>query len=542
MDGSVFGQRQRSGPASSPGRRTTCRAAGAVVVLVLAVAGCTGPLEYIHNGFKVGPNYCRPPAPVAPNWIDATDKRVRNQADDEALSKWWTVFRDPVLDDLICSTYRQNLTLREAGFRVLEARAQLGIAVGEIFPQMQTMTGSYTWNGRSLAANNTGFVSKRWFGEYALGFNMAWELDFWGRFRRAVESAADTLDASVEDYDDVLVTLLSDVATNYVTIRTLQQRINYAQQNVELQRKTVGIIENREKAGVAAKFDVDQANSILAQTEAGIPELQISLRQTMNLLCILMGIPPEALEAKLGPGPIPTAPPDVAVGIPADLLRRRPDVRRAERQAAAQCAEIGIAESDFYPRISLAGNFGYQAEFIKDLFTPSAFNGSFGPSFTWAILNYGRILNNVRLQDAKFQELVAGYQEAVLNGQLEVENGLVTFLKAQQRAKKQGDSVEFATKAVKLVLDKYELGVVQISQLILLEQTLVQQADTLAIAQGEIPTGLIQVYKALGGGWQIRLTGCQLNAPGAAAGPHPSEELQQQPRGRLGSPRNARGP
>jgi outer membrane protein TolC len=222
------------------------------------------------------------------------------------------------------------------------------------------------------------------------------------------------------------------------------------------------------------------------------------------------------------------------VGIPADLLRRRPDVRRAERQAAAQCAQIGIAESDFYPRISLTGNFGYQAEFIKDLFTPAAFNGSFGPSFTWAILNYGRILNNVRLQDARFQELVAGYQEAVLNGQLEVENGLVTYLKAQQRAKLQDDSVKFATDAVKIVLDQYELGVVQISQLILLEQTLVQQADTLAIAQGEIPTGLIQVYKALGGGWQIRLTGCEPNASGAATPPHNSED--KLPRPRLGPP------
>ena len=269
------------------------------------------------------------------------------------------------------------------------------------------------------------------YNQWNFGFNLNWELDFWGRFRRAIESDTANLDASVEGYDDVLVTLLGDVATNYVQMRTLEGRIQYTRANVELQRQTLTIAEARFKGGTTSKLDVYQARSTLEQTEAQIPELEISLRQTVVQLCILLGMPPEELRARLGPAPIPTAPVDVAVGIPADLLRRRPDVRRAERLAAAQCAQIGIAEADYYPAFSINGTLGYSAEQFPDLFRPAALNANVGPSFQWNLLNYGRILNNVRLQDARFQELVTTYQQTVLNANQEVENGLVTFLRAQ---------------------------------------------------------------------------------------------------------------
>jgi NodT family efflux transporter outer membrane factor (OMF) lipoprotein len=479
-----------------------------VAALLTGLCGCTSPKEYAANGFKVGPNYGRPPAPVAQNWIEAGNPEVHEQSED--LSKWWTVFKDPALNDLICFAYRQNLPLQEAAFRVLQARAQLGIAVGDFFPQTQQAVGSYTRTALSRQTASSGLVKgPRFFSTWDFGFNLAWELDFWGRFRRTIESADATLDASIEDYDTVLVTLLGDVATNYVQMRTTEQRIKFAQENVELQRKTVKIIEARKAVEVARQLDVDQARSVLAQTEATIPQLEITLRQTTNQLCILLGIPPEDLQAKLGKSPIPKAPLEVAVGIPADLLRRRPDVRKAERLAAAQSAQIGVAESDFYPHISILGTIGYSAAEFKNLFRESAFNGTVGPSFQWNILNYGRILNNVRLQDAKFQELVAAYQNTVLTGAQEAENGLVTFLKAQEFAKLQGESVDYADKAVKVVLAQYELGTVDITQLIQIELNLVLQQDTLALAQGEIPTGLIQVYRALGGGWEIRLNGCE---------------------------------
>jgi NodT family efflux transporter outer membrane factor (OMF) lipoprotein len=486
----------------------------------LCLAGCTSLSEYVHNGFKVGPNYRTPPAPVAQNWIDADDKRLRNDSDD--LSKWWGVFKDPVLDSLIGCAYRQNLSLRVAAFRVLEARAQMLIDVGNLFPQTQTITGDYTRNVISKKiANVPGTLSKRFFDQWNYGFNLSWEIDFWGRLRRAVESDAASLDASVFNYDDVLVTLLGDVATNYVTYRTTEQRIKYAKENVVLQRKTLEIVEGQLKVGIVGELDVAQARSTLEQTEATIPEFEITLRLAANQLCILLGIPPQDLQARLGPGSIPTAPAEVAVGIPADLLRRRPDVRRAERQAAAQSAQIGIAEAEFYPHISVNGTIGYAAQYFKDLFTPQALTGSVGPSFTWNVLNYGRIYNNVRLQDARFQELVATYQNTVLSAARDVENGLVTFLRAQQRAKFQGASAADSKRAVTIALAQYESGVIDLTRVTLLQQNLVGLEDTLAQAQGEIATGLIQAYRGLGGGWEIPIEGGSPGAAGVAgaAGP-----------------------
>jgi NodT family efflux transporter outer membrane factor (OMF) lipoprotein len=472
---------------------------------IAGLSGCTSLSDYVHNGFKVGPNYSPARAEVARNWIDADDVRVRNARDD--LSKWWTVFNDPALDSLIRYAYQQNLSLRVAADRVLEARAQMLIDTGNLFPQTQTAAGSYTRNASSERLANSQPGSQRWYGQWNTGFNLSWEIDFWGRLRRAIESDAASLDASVENYDDVLVTLLGDVATNYVTYRTTEQRIKYTQENVALQRKTLRIVEGQLKVGIVGELDVDQARSTLEQTEAGIPELEIALRLAANQLCTLLGIPPQDLQARLGAGPIPTAPAEVAVGIPADLLRRRPDVRRAERQAAAQSAQIGIAEAQFYPYISINGTIGYSAQNLKDLFQEQALAGTVGPSYTWNILNYGRLLNNKRLQEARFHELVTTYRNTVLSADQDVENGLVTFLRAQQRTKSQATSVADAKKAVDIVLAQYEAGTTDLTRVTLLQQNLVPLEDTLAQAQGEIAAGLIQVYRALGGGWEIRLAG-----------------------------------
>src|SRR5262249_14218027 len=263
--GGLFHTREnRSGypEAGKVPRPLRCLSAGVGGLLIASVlsGGCTTLSEYVHNGFKVGPNYGRPPAPVAKDWIDAADVRVRKEEED--LSKWWTVFHDPVLDSLICSAYQQNLSLREAGFRVLEARAQLFIEVGSLFPQTQQMTADYTRNATSIetatsSSSAARLLGKRWFQPWDSGLHLSWERDLWGRFRRAIESDEASLDASVENYDDVLVTLLSDVATNYTQLRTAEQRIKYAQKNVELQRETLRIVEGRVNAGAAGVTTVD---------------------------------------------------------------------------------------------------------------------------------------------------------------------------------------------------------------------------------------------------------------------------------------------
>ena len=442
---------------------------------------------------------------MASNWIDASDKRVRTDSDD--LSKWWTVFNDPVLNDLICDAYHQNLTLREAGYRVLQARAQLGIAIGEIFPQTQAMTGDFLRQASSGATGSTQRISSRW--DY--GFTLAWELDFWGKFRRAVESNRANLQASVADYDDVLVTLLGDVATAYVQYRTAEERIKYATQNADIQAQVLEItkVKAGPKSAVPRKWMWIRPKAPCTRRRPASPRWRsrCGLPTTNSVSC--SAFPRMQLQARLGKAPIPVAPVDVAVGIPADLLRRRPDVREAERLAAAQCAQIGVAVSAYYPHISILGTIDWQANRFKDLFNGKAFSGSVGPSFEWDILQYGRLLNNVRLQEASYLDLVEAYRQAVLNADQEVETGLVTFLKSQEQYNLQKKSVDSGKGALDTVREQWKAGVVDFTRVAQLLQNQTVLEDTLAQVQGEIATGLISIYVALGGGWELRLNGCR---------------------------------
>ena len=389
-------------------------------------------------------------------------------------------------------------------------RAARNISAGNLFPQTQNAAGGYARNVASKLEGNQQLLPERFWDNSGVGFNLNWELDFWGRYRRAIESANATLDASIEDYDDALVTLLCDTASAYVQFRTLEQELVYVRKNVELQRTALTLATARFKGFQKDELDVDQAQSNLSQTEALVPQLEAQSRNATNTLCILLSIPPEDLRTKLGAAPIPTAPPTVAVGVPAQLLARRPDIRRAERTAAAQSAQIGVAVADLYPHIAITGTIGWQAERFSDLLKNYAMAGTIGPAFQWNILNYGRLANNIRLQDAKFQELVATYQKTVIRAGNEVENGLVTFLRAQQQAKKLAESVLAAEKAVKIVEIQYQGGTVDFNRVALLQQNLVQQQNLLAQAQGDIAQGLIQTFRALGGGWQIRLDGCDV--------------------------------
>src|SRR4051812_16321123 len=477
---------------NSPAKLRLCLA-----LALLMLGGCTGISDYFRNDCKVGPYYTPPCAPVARNWIDANDQRVRTSHDD--LAGWWTVFGDPLLNDIILRAYNQNLTLREAGYRIMAARAQLGIATGEFFPQSQTANGSY----RRFGVNN------RFFDQWAFSFNLAWELDFWGRFRRAIQAAEASLDASVFDYEDVTVTLLSDTANSYVTIRTTQERIRLLDVSIRVQEDVLRLIEERLKAGAVIELDRAQAQSNLEQSRAQRHQFLIDQRTAENQLCILLGMPAVDLTNLLACGPkrdIPVAPTYVVAGISAELLRRRPDVRRAERLAAAQAEQIGIAETDWYPAISITGQLGWQAQNLSDLFRPRSLNSNVGPSFQWNLLNYGRILNNVRLQDAQFRQLVTAYQNTVLQADLEVENGIVTFVQAQQRADDLRKSVDDAWLALQVIVAQYQagLGGIDFNRYATIQQTLTTQQDQWAQSRGQISLGLIQVYRGLGGGWQIQ--------------------------------------
>jgi NodT family efflux transporter outer membrane factor (OMF) lipoprotein len=482
------------------------------MIAVLAASGCHFR-EWAQNGFKVGPNYYRPPAAVAENWIDYRDGRVKSQATD--LSEWWHVFQDPILDGLVEEAYQQNLDLRAAGTRILQARAIRGIAVGTLFPQQQAAT--FDERNVKLSEMTANPPHAAWFEDNATALAATWELDLWGKFRRGIEAADAVLDSSIENYDDVLVVLLSDVATNYVTYRTFEQRLLYARKNVEIQTAAYQLAKDKHEAGATTERDVQQAKQILEQTKALIPQLEIGLRQATNRLCVLLGVPPTDLAQRLGNGAIPRVSPEVAIGIPADLIRRRPDVRRAERLAAAQSARIGVAEADLYPHISLVGTIGLEAENFGALFhTPKSLIGQFGPSFHWDILNYGRILNNVRLQDAQFQELAFTYQQLVLTAGREVEDSVIAFLKNQEQTERFADSVKAAERTVEITNEQYRQGAVDFTPLFLFQSQLAQQQDALAASQGDIVLSLIQIYRSLGGGWEMRLA---RDGNGAEAGP-----------------------
>jgi NodT family efflux transporter outer membrane factor (OMF) lipoprotein len=508
---------------------------------VLLNGGCvtTGPVDWVQNGFKVGPNYCRPPAPVAEEWIGAADPNVQNRH----LDDWWHVFEDPTLNSLIGTAYEQNLNLRVLGTRVLEARAQQAIAVGTIFPQTQQAMGQYsrvalshnTFNNPSAFTSVApgpvppGALIGNFYSDWTAGFNLNWELDFWGRFRRAIESANASLDASVENYDAALVTLLGDVATNYVQYRVAQQRIKIARDNVHIQEGVLALAEQRFKVGTATRLDVEQARTVLEQTRSTIPALEITLGQANDTLCILLGIPPRDLEPELGPGPelnadpLPKLPTWVAVGIPADLLRRRPDIRSAERQVAAQSALIGVAEADLYPTIFINGTLGWEAANLSKLFESQSFFGDITPSFKWNILNYGRIVNNVHLQQARTQELIATYQNQVLTAAQQVQTALRGFLRSREQAEDLARSVTAAVAATQVGVQQYQAGTVPFNTVFNLETTQVQQQDNLAIAQGNIALNLITVYRALGGGWELR-TEEDHSGPGPMASlPGPAE-------------------
>ena len=317
-----------------------------MIISLAFSAGCTSFRDYVRNGFKVGPNYCPPVAPVSCQWIDSADPNVSTEP--PHVDAWWQTFNDPILDYLICTAYRQNLSLRVAGFRIIEARAQRGIAAGELFPQSQQAFGNYTRN--NISANSPNAAPLRFYEDWQTGANLAWEIDFWGRFRRAVEAADANLDQSIYNYDDVLVLLLSEVAQSYINIRTAEQRLEYARKNVEDQQISLNLADVKFRNGATTRLDVTQGQSNLSQTQATIPPLEVSRRQASDQLCILLGMPPRDIDAILaGKRGIPSAPPQVAVGIPADLIRRRPDVLSAERAVAAQSALIGVAASDLYP-------------------------------------------------------------------------------------------------------------------------------------------------------------------------------------------------
>lgn len=472
--------------------------------------GTSFAVALAFSGCMAGPNYERPSADVNEAWQAVEGPQAAPTASD-----WWASFQDPTLTRLIEEAHAQNLSLKVAGLRVIEARAARGIAVGDFFPQTQNAFGSIS--AEQLSENEAAASGDRAFSNDVVGLEAAWELDFWGKFRRGVEAADAEVLLAVADFDSVFVTLTAEVATNYILVRSLQERLVFARANVDLQAETLELTETRFRAGAVSELDVATARATLANTRALIPELELSLRQATLALGVLLGRTPSDLGAELATADnaaprVPEAPATIAAGVPADLLRRRPDVRAAERIAAAQSARIGQAEADFYPSITLSGSTAFASSTFEngrssdlgDIFDADSFTGFIGLGINWPILNYGRIRNNVRVQDARFEQAVAAYQEVVLRAASDVEAGLAEFLRSRERSDHLFEAVDASNRSVELSLIQYRAGAVDFIRVNDAQTQLVEQQDSLVVSRASIALGAVRTYRALGGGWEIR--------------------------------------
>lgn len=457
-------------------------------IFVLTFVGCT----------SVGPDFEPPEVAVKAEWELFESQRI-NTASSQP-TQWWQSFNDPALNALVEQSYNQNLSLEAAGLRVLEARAQLGIAVGSTYPQQQTADAGAIYTDRGV---NAGDVSN-W--QYNLGLNVGWELDFWGRFRRGVESADAAFLASVANYDAALVLLVSQVVDTYIVIRATEEQLRIARDNVELQQRSFDITDTLYRNGEQSELDRQQALTLLLSTEATIPGLQVTLEQSRNALSILLGQSPGEIDQLIGSaGAIPESPVEVAVGIPADLLRRRPDVRLAELQAAAQSARIGVATADLYPSFVLTGSFGLATTSDGGgLFDSESLQFTGGPVINWPFLNYGRIRNNIRVQDARFQQTVVNYENTVLDAAREVEDAITGYVRGLEQQEILERGVTAAQRSTRISLLRYQEGFSDYQRVLNSQQSLFSQQQRYVTSRSNTVRSLTALHKALGGGWEIR--------------------------------------
>ncbi len=460
----------------------------------------------------VGPDFVRPDSASNESWSDYV--REDFQFAPQNSVEWWSIFGDPVLSQLVTAARQNNNNIRLAGLRVLEARASLGIARGSRYPQAQFVAGDATRINLSESNANTAGGADLSYVQYNLGANASWEIDFWGRFRRGIESADANLLASIASYDDTLVLLTAQVAVAYVAIRTTEEQLRIARDNLVIQERSYDIVDVLYRFGQSNELDVQQAQTLLLSTRATIPDLEISLRQAHHALAVLLGLPPTDLTKILGgEGHIPEVPEQIMVGIPADMLRQRPDVRRAELLAMAQNAQIGVAKADLYPSFSINGSLGLAASGntnttrtgdsgIGELFRSDSVTYTVGPSFVWPFLNYDRIKNNIRVQDARLQQSLVQYQETVIQAAREVEDAMVAFVGSQRQDVILVDTVVSAKRSSELSMLRYQEGFADYQSVLDAQQALFGQQQRFVSNKGFAIQSLISVYRALGGGWQ----------------------------------------
>jgi multidrug efflux system outer membrane protein len=455
-------------------------------------------VQYFVTGCTVGPNY-RPPIMEMPQQWPHSSADPFSTVPDANYAAWWKIFTDEDLDNLIRRAIENNRDIEAAFYRIEEARALRDSTAGQYYPNINA-TGSYN---RSLYRGLTQVAaSTKPLDIYTSGINFLWEADLFGKIRRSVESSQASYQASIEDYHDLMVTLLADVCSNYIDLRTTQERIKYAKKNVEIQRKTLELTQNLYQAEIVGELDVRQAEFNLANTESEIPPLLIVEEASLNRLAVLLGELPGSLRNEISPDKSITAVKEnIDIILPANLLRQRPDIRKAERLLAAQTASIGIAEADLYPALQLSGFFETQSLKFAGLGNINNKTYSYGPGLTWNLFDGNILRNNVKIQKALAAELLVGWQSTVLAAVEDVQNAMYSYIQQAIRQKSLENSVTASLRSVDLVQNLYQSGLTDFQNVLNTQRTLFIQQDSLATSNGLLLQDIVLIYKAFGAGW-----------------------------------------
>lgn len=462
-----------------------------LVILAFVLTACA----------TLGPDYREPEVRWLEDWQSNLYGQIVSPEQQSRIDLrfWWHLFDDPVLNGLIDLAKQENPSLRIAGLRILESRAALGIAKGNQYPQVQQATGAINYvNTQQHGGSSTD--SDQSLGSYQAGFNLGWELDFWGRFRRGIESADAAFFASIYNQQDVQVLLSAQVSDLYFAYCTTLLRTAIAQKNAAIQKRSFEITKRRFQSGEDSELDMQQAKTQYLSTLATIPDLAITLTQIRNSLCALIGRAPGNLpELPDSMQTLPAVDPVVIKDIPARLLMRRPDIRVAAWQIAVQSAQIGIAEADLYPAISILGNIGWSGNTISG--TPDTGNLTIGPTFTWNLFNYGRIKNNVRVQDARLQQSIENYQNSVLQAAREIDDAAISIVKTREKKRTLSESVQAAKRSLKLANTLYREGYADFQRVLDAQRTVALQTEQEIVNDGNHISAVISLYKSIGGGW-----------------------------------------
>lgn len=450
----------------------------------------------------VGPDFRPPTAPSPAAWSSPLQGGLV-AAGVEAEAAWWTRFGDAKLDALIERAVAGNLDVKQAAGRLAAARAMRRGTLAAFFPDLN-FGADYAHRQASAATGSVpNFTSSRDFDDYSVGFDSSWEIDLFGGLRRATEKAGAEMEAADADLADAMVTVLAEVARNYVQMRSMQARVAIAEGNAASQLETLDLVRWRFDAGLAGALDVEQATYNREETRSRVPALEVELAASRHRVAVLLGLEAGALDAELAaPAPLPVVPSQVGVGVPADLLRRRPDIVAAEKRLAAATAAVGVATADLYPKLTLSGTFAVSASEFTSLDAVAARAYSIGPSLRWNLFDAGRLRSVVNMRSAEVDAALAAWESAVLAAGEEVENALVGCVREQQRRERLEEARAAARRALGLARLQYENGLVDFQVVLEAQRSVFVFEESLADSEAKVLTNFVSLYKALGGGWE----------------------------------------